>query len=423
MSTEKKPTQAKAAATPQPENVVYVERIGDREYRLPEETFDIFDDVTLWSENPRLIPHLDDAISTHGAHDEASLEQFLAGSSGYGALKKSIEDMGQMEAIYVWKRSDMKKYLVLEGSTRVTILRELSRAEKGTAADGSHRKVFAKVLPATFPVEHRVILLARIHVRGTGVRSWGRYVEAKFIYDATTGSNGQGPTLSISELANWMGKSASWVSRLRDAYTFALQFVTHIDSADVHRQAADNFSVLEEIIKSSGFGPRLKGGSPEAEKLRGEVFEMVSRNVFQEYRDARYMKEFYEDAEKWALLKTLEKGIAHRLANELKVGTSTAKSRINNLHDQIARAMATDEQSIGEAELEELNRCVKLVESRLSGDVGVFRLKARSFAQALADASLNDLLTLTHEDHRMLVAGFNDLEDRLKKRAPWWPKE
>ena len=191
-----------------------------------------------------------------------------------------MTDMGQMEPIYVWKRTDMKKYLVLEGSTRVTILRELSPAERGTPADGRHRKVRAKVLPATFPMDHRVILLARIHVRGSGVRSWGRYVEAKFIYDATTGTGGQGPTLSISDLASWMGKSPSWVSRLRDAYVFALQFVNHVDTADVHKQAAEKFSVLEEIIKSSGFGPRLKGGAPDTEVLRGEVFDMVSAGVF-----------------------------------------------------------------------------------------------------------------------------------------------
>ena len=142
----------------------------------------------------------------------------------------------------------MSKYLVLEGSTRVTILRELSREEKGSPSDGKHQKVRAKILPPNFPIAHRVILLARIHVRGSGVRSWGRYIEAKFIYDATEGAAGESAVLSVSDLANWMGKSNSWVSRLRDAYKFALQFVDHVDAKDVnvHSLAADNFDLARK---------------------------------------------------------------------------------------------------------------------------------------------------------------------------------
>ena len=81
-----------------------------------------------------------------------------------------------------------------------------------------------------------------------------------------------------------------------------------------------------------------------------------------------------------------------------------------------------EEPTIGEPELEELQKCVQLVESQMSGEVGIFRIKARSLAKALTEASLNDLLTLTHADYQTLRAGFDDLEDRLKKRATWWPK-
>ncbi|EIP98946.1 hypothetical protein OpiT1DRAFT_03445 [Opitutaceae bacterium TAV1] len=407
---------------PQPDSVIYVERIGNIEYQLQEHHLDVFGEITLWDSNPRLIPHLGDEV---GAPDEPSLEASLVQTPGYGGLRKSVADIGQLEPIYVWKNSSMSKYLVLEGSTRVTILRELSREDKGTPRQGSRQKIRAKVLPPNFPLAHRVILLARIHVRGSGVRSWGRYIEAKFIYDATEGIGGEGAVLSVSELANWMGKSPSWVSRLRDAYKFALQFVEHIDAKDVnvHAQASEYFSTLEEIIKSSGFGPRLKGGSDEAEKLRAEVFDMVSAGVFKEYRDARYMREFYEDSTKWAQLQTHEKEVAHRLANEIKAGNSTAKSRIHNLRDQIARTMAQDDQSVGTAELEELHKCVDLMESKLAGDVGIFRIKAHAFAQALTSASLDDLLSLTYEDYRQMKTGFEDLEDRLKKRASWWPKE
>jgi len=420
MSTDTKaPTPA--TSTPQPDSVVYVERIGNVAYQLQEQQLDVFNDVTLWNDNPRLIPHLGGET---GALDEAGLEASLAQTPGYSGLKKSVLDIGQLEPVYVWKGATMSKYLVFEGSTRVTILREISREENGTPKAGTHRRVRAKILPPNFPLDHRVILLARIHVRGSGVRTWGRYIEAKFIYDATEGRAGEGAVLSVSDLANYMGKSPSWVSRLRDAYKFALQYVEHIDAKDVnvHGQAAEYFSTLEEIIKSSGFGPKLKGGSEEAEKLRSEVFDMVSAGVFKEYRDARYMREFFEDAEKWAQLKSHEKDIAHRLANELKAGNSTAKARIHSLHDQIARTMTQEDESIGAPELEELHKCVDLMESKLAGDVGIFRMKARAFAQALTSASLEDLLSLTQDDFLTMKTGFEDLTDRLQKRASWWPK-
>ncbi|HVU15517.1 MAG TPA: hypothetical protein VHD32_01220 [Candidatus Didemnitutus sp.] len=415
------PAAAPAATPHAPQPVVWVERFGNTEYQLPEQQLDVFDDVTLWDSNPRLIPYLGGDAGVPG---EAELQMNIAQTKGYNDLKKSVADSGQLEPIYVWKSSTMSKYLVFEGATRVTILRELALAERNTPNEGRHQRVRAKVLPPNFPLAHRVILLARIHVRGSGVRSWGRYIEAKFVHDATDGVNGGAAVLSVSELADHMGKSVSWVSRLRDAFKFARHFVDHIEATgvNVHAQAAEYFSTLEEISKSTGFGPRLKATTPEAEQLRGEVFDMVSNGVFKEYRDARYMREFHDDAEKWALLKTHEKDIAHRLANEIKAGNSTAKDRINRLHDQIDRAMSQGDPSVGATELEELQRCVDLMESKLGGDVGIFRLKTLAFAKALEGASLTDLLTLTQEDYSKMKLGFEDLSDRLSKRAAWWPK-
>ena len=40
------------------------------------------------------------------------------------------------------------------------------------------------------------------------------------------------------------------------------------------------------------------------------MVDMVNKEVFTEYRDARFMREFFDDPEKWERLKTHEKGIA-----------------------------------------------------------------------------------------------------------------
>ena len=57
---------------------------------------------------------------------------------------------------------------------------------------------------------------------------------------------------------------------------------------------ANNYlSTLEEISKSTGFGPKVREyGKHDADQLRNEVFQMVRAGVFQEYRDARFMKDF-----------------------------------------------------------------------------------------------------------------------------------
>src|SRR5439155_314656 len=156
---------------------------------------------------------------------------------------------------------------------------------------------------------------------GTGVRSWGRFIEARFVYETVVGKDGQKPVMSVSDLASYMGKSASWVSRLKDAYQFAKKFVEHIDSPDADKLAVEHFSTLEEIAKCRDIGPKLKDYDNDTfHELRADVFDMVRKDVFKEYRDARFMREFHDDPEKWAQLKQGEKHIANKLASELKAG-------------------------------------------------------------------------------------------------------
>jgi hypothetical protein len=390
---------------------IFFETIGDHEYQLEDKQLDVFNDVALWSSNPRLTPYL------NGAQSEAELEANLQRTPGYGNLKTNIADVGQLDHVYVWKTPDMQKYLVLEGATRATILRELSRKYP---TDGRYQRIKAKILPPHFTDEDKIVLLARIHVRGSGVRTWGRYIEAKFIFEATD-DEGKSPKISMANLARLLGKSVSWVSRLRDAYRFARQYVDHVDKPDLEgeREALDRFSILEEISRCSGFGPRLKGDTEEAAQIRGEVFDMVSNDVFSEYRDARFMKEFYDDPEKWNLLKTHEKNIAHNLANEIKTRSTSVKGKIGGLYRQVERALNADPASLGEQDLEELQRCEELLASHVASDVGAFRLVLQKFAKALEDVNLSEVKRVTEQEYAGLSIGLDDFKERLKKHAPW----
>lgn len=400
-----------------PKARIFHEKIGDTEYEVTEARLDVFNDVALWNKNPRLLPYITGAES----FSETELEAHLRETSGYAPLAKSIADLGQMEPIYVWRGSDHDRYLVLEGATRVAILRDLARKKKNAPEGAKYQRVKAKVLPAHFDEAARVILLARIHVRGTGVRSWGRYVEAKFVYENTYQDNGSG-LMSVTELAKYMEKSVSWVSRLREAYRFARNFVEHLDSPEADALAAEHFSTLEEISKSTGFGPKVRNyGDPASDALRAEVFEMVRRDVFKEYRDARFMKEFYEDPDKWLQLKTGEKHVANRLANDISANGSSLRAKIGTLEGQISRALDREKDALDESDIENLRKALEFAESRVV-HIGVSpcQIAFRNFQLALENATLADVRAITPEQFAELTAGLDDFRERAAKHNKSW---
>lgn len=399
-----------------PKAKVFRERIGDTEYELREEKLDVFDDVCLWNDNPRLLPHLAES----GVQSEEELENHLKQTPGYAALAKSIAEIGQMEAIYAWKRDDQKKYLVIEGATRVAILRDLARKHLNKPDEQKHRIVRAKILRPEFSLEERAVLLAKIHVRGTGVRSWGRFVEAQFIHETVIGKDGDKPIMSVSDLARHMGKSASWVSRLKDAYQFAKKFVDHLDSPDAERLALEKFSTLEEIAKCRDIGPKLKDyDNQNHDGLREEVFEMVRKNVFKEYRDARFMREFHDDPEKWAMLKQGEEHIANRLASDLRAGNSSIRGRLDALPGQLERAIERDPTAVNEDDVDHLKRALKVAQSAVNPGVDALRLELLSFTKTLENASLTDIRAIQQDDVELFEVALDDFRTRLNKHKAW----
>ena len=396
----------------------YLDRIGEQEYRFPAKELDVFEDVTLWSENPRLIPYLSPDQS-ESIPDEDEMQTTLQRTNGYDSLKKSIEGLGQLEPVYV-KPSGGPKNLVLEGATRVTVLRDLYERYEGKPDQNRFRKVKVKVLPPQFSPKETAILLARIHVRGSGVRNWGRYIQAKFIYEKVEGNP---PMFSLTDIAGHMGKSTSWASRLRDAYAFAKLFVEHVDSDEAEKLALSHFSTLEEISKSTGFGVRVRADTPEGDQLRDEVFDMVKNEVFKEYRDARYMAQYYDDPEKWEVLKSHERHAAHSIANQLRAGQTGIAGKISSLHGQLERALDRNEEFDDEA-VDDLQGCTDLLASRAT-KVGPFRLRLGQFIRGLRSASLEDIESITRDEFESLEKGLEDLEYRLKQNSPWreskWP--
>jgi len=393
---------------------VFREKIGDREFELSEVRLNVFEDVVLWPKNPRLQPFI---AEDGNIENEEQLEHHLTQSKGYAGLASSIRDLGQMEPIYVWRKDGTGKYLVLEGATRVAILRDLARRFQNRPEADRFKTVMAKVLPADFSELDRVILLARIHVRGTGVRSWERYTQAKFVWESVTDRPGHRAIMSMLQLADHMGKSVSWASRLRDAYEFSQKYIEYVDTDAAEKEALENFSTLEEISKSVGFGPKVRDyNDPEAEQLRAEVFDMVRNDVFKEYRDARFMQKFFDDGEKWAQLKTHEKHIANKLAMEVNAGSTSLKGRIEHLYGQVERALEKSGDAVGEDDLEELQRTVAFIESQLHQG-SAFRFRMKRFAKVLHNASLADVKQVSPDDLTEIETALADIRERLQKYA------
>lgn len=389
----------------------YLEKIGKTEWSLEETKLDVHKDVVLWPNNPRLQTYLPVAGTFT---DDTDLEAALRTSNGYDALRRSIEDVGQMEPIYAWKRADQKKYIVFEGATRVAILRELDRkhSKKG-GGSAEYKFVRAKVLPPEFGDGDRAILLARIHVRGTGVRSWGRYVEAKFIYDAIVTDK----LFTANDMALHMEKSLSWVTRLRDAYEFAKKFEEHIDEDAAGKKfTADVFSTLEEISKAPNIGPKLKDyGNKDHDVLRDDVYKMVRDEVFTEYRDARFLSALYEDPDKWAALKTGGKGAAKDLVSEIKAKTGSLKGRLSGLESQLQRALDRGTESFDEEDAGALRRAAAMIEEKLDPTVRLFRADLRRFTKQINESNMADVKAVEEAEIAALDEALEDFKQRHAK--------
>ncbi len=373
--------------------VVY-KRIGNTEWQMREANLDVHDEISLWPENPRL-----KAVLNGGVPDEIEQEESLRGSPGYDGLRASIEKIGQMEPIYV-KATSTGQYITLEGNTRVAVFRELDRKHQSGKLEGHFRRIRAWVVPTDFRERDIRILLAGIHVGGPGVRGWGRYIDAEFVYETVTGATGKPPVMNQAELASSIGKSESWVTRHKTAYEFAMKFVEHADGEDNPRKlAAENYSILEEISKARIIGSQLRDYKNRSnDNLREEVFEMVRNDVFKEYRDARFLKEFHDDADAWDQLKSGEKHIANQLARQVQSKHSSPKAKIADLPKLISRTFERGEDVFGDDDVAQLQQAIEIIEDQVHKDVHPYRLAIKKASRTLNKASRADVLDLSDHD-------------------------
>ncbi|MCY4032261.1 MAG: ParB N-terminal domain-containing protein [Hyphomicrobiales bacterium] len=367
-----------------PERMLH-ERIGEQEWLLSEIKLDVHDQVSLWDENPRLLTagHLD---------SEELLEEALRLGGRFNQLKKSLREIGQLQPIYA-RRTETGKYLVLEGNSRVTALRDLNRENPGRFCH-----VITRVVPDDFGDRAIAILLAGVHVRGSGVREWSGYVQARFIYDTVTKKP---VVLTQADLAKNMGRSEGWVSRRKNAYEFALKYIEYLggETTETRKETEEKFTILEEVSKVAIVGRFLRNyDEPKHDNLRKDVFDMVYRNAFKEHRDARYLKYFYDNADWWEQMKSGEEHIAHHLSKQVGEISDNPKAKIAEFPGFIERAIKKGGVDFNEDDAATLQQAMDHIQNQIHNGAPPYRLAVKRVVQTFNKASRDNIPDLTNDD-------------------------
>lgn len=364
---------------------IFHERIGQREWQFFEIKLDVHKQVKLWDDNPRLLTagHLD---------SEELLEEALRLVGRFKQLKKSLQGIGQLQPIYA-RRTETGKYLVLEGNSRVTALRDLDRENPGR-----FRHVITRVVPSDFGDREVAILLAGVHVRGTGVREWSGYVQARFIYEMVARKPA---VLTQADLAKNMGRSEGWVSRRKSAYEFALKYIEYLggETKEARKETEEKFTILEEVSKAAIVGRLLRNyDEPKYDNLRKDVFDMVYRNAFKEHRDVRYLRYFFENSDWWEQMKSGEEYIAHHLSKQVGGISDNPKAKIAEFSGFIERAIKKGEVDFDGNDEAILQQVLEHVQNQIHDGVPPYNLAVKRVVQIFNKASRDNIPALTDGD-------------------------
>lgn len=170
--------------------------------------------VELDMDNPRIVKFLE-MYSEEALTGEAvalalgSSGNSTDGSTGYYNLKDSIRiSRGIIHPIIVNYRSDMGKYVAIEGNTRVQIYRELKEEYPDEAELWGH---IPAIVYEDLPKEK--IDMIRLQAHLVGPREWDAYSKAKYLYQLNVVEK-----MPMSQLVNYCGGKASEVPKQIKAY-------------------------------------------------------------------------------------------------------------------------------------------------------------------------------------------------------------
>ena len=125
---------------------------------------------------------------------------------------------------------------------------------------------------------------------------------------------------------------------------------------------------------------------------------MVRNNVFKEYRDARFLKEFHDDPDAWDQLRSGEKHIANKLAVQVESKSSSPKAKIAGLPQLLRRAVERGETGFDDEDVAQLQQAIDIIEDQVHDGVHPYRLAIKKAARTLNKASRADVKDLSGDD-------------------------
>jgi hypothetical protein len=157
----------------------------------------------------------------------------------------------------------------------------------------------------------------------------------------------------------------------------------------------------------------LKGGcgNTNYDSLRHDVFEMVRNDAFKEYREARFLKDFHDDPDKWEQLKSGERHVATRLSTEVKSNASSPRAKISSIPLMIRRSIERGEADFGDEDIESLQLAMDYIGDQIHEGVRPFRIALKKMTRSLSEASMADVKALAFDELGTLlltanIAGF-----------------
>jgi hypothetical protein len=286
--------------------------IGSLDLKLPKGRMPP-DEIRLWEGNPRT-KHLVARLSSYPTDEDLLTVIKKVQPTAYRNLEKDIEKFGQQDPVFIRaaKSDPIETATVLEGNTRVAILKGLHEREPHNP---KYSYVEAYLLPPNFSDHDLAVIMANFHVKGTLRNQWDRYQIGAFIYAEVE----EHRRFKQAELAESIGKSASWVSRHLSVYRHALEYKDFIetevgvDRGEAEEETSRLFSILEEAWKVKKFRDRMDI-DPEAKET---LFRWVHEGKFKDHRAVRSIEDIYSNEERREAVENGQPGTADTIVNNM----------------------------------------------------------------------------------------------------------
>ena len=212
------------------------------------------DEIVLDGSNPRIKQYLEIYTMLSEEHMLLALGAGAEDEGGttalgsYARLKHSIRASGGIIQSIIVKPLDDRRYLCIEGNTRVAIYRQLRKEDKASGQSGERWEHIPALVSDQMDDEEAHKIRLQVHLVGN--RPWDAYSKAKYLHELVEEFK-----MPIAELVNYCGGSRSDVLQSISAY---------VDMETHYRPVIDDVDGAFDPSRFSAFVEMQKPGIKHA---------------------------------------------------------------------------------------------------------------------------------------------------------------